>query len=64
MITATEVYHTLKFGHQEDARRDARNVADKTGFLPNVQNNETLDFLTDSLVLDQCLAAFRIRVVS
>ena len=26
MITDTEVNHTLKFGHQEDVRRDACNV--------------------------------------
>ena len=35
MVTVTEVYHTLKFGHQEDARRDARNVADMTGYPPS-----------------------------
>ena len=32
MITNTEVFHTLKFGHQEDVRRDACNVGDETGF--------------------------------
>ena len=54
MITDTEVYHTLKFGHQEDVRRDACNVGDETGFVPIVQlHNETLDFIRDSLELDQ-----------
>ena len=28
MITDTEVYHTLRFGQQEDVRRDACNVGD------------------------------------
>ena len=62
MITVTEVYHTLKFGHQEDARRDACNVADMTGSPPSAQDsNEPLCFLTDSLELDQRLAAFRMK---
>ena len=48
MITDTEVNHKLKFGHQEDVRRDACNVGDETGFAPIVQlNNEMWDFLTD-----------------
>ena len=50
----TEVYHTLKFGHQEDVRRDTCNVGDETSFAPSVQlNNESLDFFTDSFELDQ-----------
>ena len=54
MITDTGVNHTLKFGHQEDVRRDACNVGDETGFASIVQlNNETLDFLTDSFEQDQ-----------
>ena len=54
MITDTEVNHTWKFGYQQDVRRDACNVGDETGFAPTVQlNNETLDFLTDFLELDQ-----------
>ena len=54
MITDTEVNHTLKFGHQEDVRRDACNVGDERGFASIVQlNNETLDFLTDSSEQDQ-----------
>ena len=54
MTTDTEVYHTLKFGHQEDVRRDACNVGDETDFAPSVQlNNETLDFVTDSFEQDQ-----------
>ena len=41
MITDTDVYHTLKFVHQEDVRRDACNVGDETGLVPSVQlNNE------------------------
>ena len=59
MITVTEVYHTLKFGHQEDARRNACNVADMTGFPSGQDSNEPWCFLTDSLQLDQCLAALR-----
>ena len=62
MITVTEVYHTLKFGHQEDARRNACNVADMTGSPPSGQgSNEPLCFLTDSLELDQCPAALRMK---
>ena len=54
MTTDTEVYHTLKFGHQEDVRRGACNVGDETGFAASVQlNNEPLNSLTDSLELDQ-----------
>ena len=54
MITDTEVNHMLKFGHQEDVRRDACNVGDETGFAPSVQlNNETLDFFTGSFEQDQ-----------
>ena len=54
MITDTGVNHTLKFGHQEDVRRDACSVGDETGFASIVQlNNETLDFLTDSFEQDQ-----------
>ena len=54
VTTDTEVYHTLKFGHQVDVRRDACNVGGETGFAPIVQlNNETLDFLTDSFGQDQ-----------
>ena len=54
MITDTEVYRTLKFGHQEDVRRGACKVGDETGFAPIVQlGNETLDFITDSLELDR-----------
>ena len=56
MITDTEVYHTLKFGHQVDVRRDACNVGDETDFAPSAQlNNETSEFITDSLELDQCV---------
>ena len=62
MITVTEVHHTLKFGHQEDGRRDACNVADMTGSPPSAQDsNEPLCLITDSLELDQCLAAFRME---
>ena len=39
MTTDTEVYHTLKFGHREDVRRDACIVGDETGFAPSVQLN-------------------------
>ena len=54
MTTDTEVHHTLKFGHQEDVRRDACNVGDETDFAPSVQlNDETLDFVTDSFEQDQ-----------
>ena len=54
MITDIEANHTLKFGHQEDVRRDACNVGDETGFAPIVQlNNEMLDFLMDSFEQDQ-----------
>ena len=54
MITDTEVFHTLKFGHQEDVPRYACNVGGETGFPPSVQlNNETSDFFTESLELDQ-----------
>ena len=35
-IIDTEDNHTLKFGHQEDVRRDACNVGDETGFAPIV----------------------------
>ena len=53
-ITDTEVYHTFKFGHLEDVRRDACSVGDETGFAPSVQlKNETFDFITDSFELDQ-----------
>ena len=48
MTTDTEVYHTLKFGHEEDVRRGACNVGDETGLAPSVQlNNEKLDFKLD-----------------
>ena len=61
MITVTEFCQTLKFG-QEDARRDARNVADMTSSLPSAQDsNVQLCFLTDSLELDQCLAVLRMK---
>ena len=51
----TEVY-------QEHARRDACNVADMTGSPPSAQDsNEPLCFLTDSLDVDQCLAALRMK---
>ena len=54
MSTDTEVYHTLKCGHQEDVRRGACNVGDETGFAPSVElNSETLDFITDSFEQDQ-----------
>ena len=54
MITDTEVFHKLKFGHREDVRRGACNVGDETGLAPSVQlNNETLDFLAESPELDQ-----------
>ena len=54
MITDTDVFHTLKFGHQGDARRGACNVVDRTGFAPRVQlNSDTSDFLTESLELDR-----------
>ena len=52
MFTDIEACHTLKLGHQEDVWRDACSV-DKTDYAPSVQlNNQTLDFLTDSLELD------------
>ena len=58
MTTDTEVHHTLKFGHQEDVRRGACNVGDETSFAPIVRlNNETLDFITDSLELDRSVLA-------
>ena len=54
MIADTEVNHTLKFGHQQDVRRDACNVGNETGFAPIVQlSNQMLDFLTDSFEQDQ-----------
>ena len=54
MITATEVYHTLKFGHQAHVLRGVCNVGDETHVAPSVQLNiETLDFITESLELDQ-----------
>ena len=59
LIPVTEVYHTLKFGHQEDARRDAHNVAYMTGSPPSAQDsNEPLCFLTE---LHQCLAVLRMK---
>ena len=66
MITDTEVNHMLKFGHQEDVRRDACNVGDERGSAPSVQlNNETLDFLTGSFEQDQgVLPRCERRVVS
>ena len=36
MITDTEFYHTLKFGHEKDVRRDACNAGDETDFAPSV----------------------------
>ena len=60
MIADNEVYHTLKIGSQEDVRRDACNFGDKTGVAPIAQlNNETLDFLTESL---ECLTSWKGRV--
>ena len=63
MITVTEVYRTLRFGHQGDARRDACNIAGITGSPPPSaqDSNEPLCCLTDSLELDQCLAALRLK---
>ena len=53
-ITVTGVYHTLKFSHQEDARRDACSVGDKTGFLASAKDsNEPWCFFTEGLGLDQ-----------
>ena len=45
-ITVTKVYHTWKFGHQEDARRDACNVGDKTGFLPCASSQRLLSWIS------------------
>ena len=43
IITDSEVHHMLKIGHQEDVRRDACNVGDKTDFAVSVHdNNEAL----------------------
>ena len=54
MIIDTEAFLMLKFGHQEDVRRYACNVGDKTDFAASGQlNNEPLDFLSESLELDQ-----------
>ena len=62
MITVTEVYHTLKFAHQEGARRFACHVGDKTGFLASAKDsNEPLYFLTNSFELDQYLATLRMK---
>ena len=62
MIIVTEVCHTWKFDHQQDARGDACSVADMAGSPPSGQdNNEPLHFLTDSLGLDQCLAALQMK---
>ena len=58
LIPVTEVYHTLKFGPQEDARRDAHNVVCMTGSLCAQDSNEPLCFLTE---LDQCLAVLRMK---
>ena len=61
MITDTHVHHSLKFGHQEDARRDACNVGDESVQL----NNETLDFFTESLEQDRgVLPRCESRVIS
>ena len=66
MITDSEVYHTVKFGYQEDVRWDACMVGDRTGFAPSVQlNNETPDFFTECLELVQSvLPRSEWRVVS
>ena len=66
MITGAEVYHTLKFIHEEDVRRGACNVGNEKSLAPSVQlNNETLDFITDPLKLDQSvLPRCESRVVS
>ena len=62
MITVTEVYHTLNFGHQDDVRRDACNVGDKTGLDPSAQHiNEALYFITGVLGMDQFLATLRMK---
>ena len=53
MITNTEVPHTLKFCHQEDVRRDACNVGETDIALSVQLTNESLDFFTASLELDQ-----------
>ena len=54
MITDSEVYHMLNVGHQEDARRDACNVGHWTDFALSMQdNNQALDFFTESLELDR-----------
>ena len=53
MITDSEVYHMLNVGHQDDVRRDASNVGDWTDFALSMQdNNQALDFFTESLELD------------
>ena len=56
MITDTESFYALKFGHQKDVRRDMCNVGDELGFAPSVQfNRETPNFFTELLELDQVL---------
>ena len=54
MITDTESFHTLKFGHQKDVRRDMCNVGDEIGSAPSVQfNSETSNFFTEFPELGQ-----------
>ena len=54
MITDTESFYTLKFGHQKDVRRDMCNVGDEIGFAPSVQfNSETSNFFTEFPELGQ-----------
>ena len=66
MITDTEVYHTFKLDHEEHVRRGTYNVDDETDFTPSVQlKNETLDFITNALEMDQnILSRHEWRVVS
>ena len=50
LITDTDVYYTLKLGHQEDVWRHACNIGDKRSFCSECAqfNNEALDFLTEA----------------
>ena len=65
MITDTESFYTLEFGHQKDVLRDMCNVGDEIGFAPSVQfNSETSNFLTELPELDQVLPRCESGVVS
>ena len=62
MIIVTEVYHTLKFGHQEDARRNACNIADMTG-SPRVRRT-AMNHCPSSRILLSWISILPRRLVS